>query len=128
MLNVCILVGRLTNDPEPKVFQSGTSSTTFTVAVDRDYKKKDGSKETDFIFCQSTGKQADFINQYITKGRLVAINGSMYVDRYEKDGEKKTITKVFINKIKVLDRQKDNIEGPQDQQGFQQMNDNEIPF
>ena len=125
-MNSVILIGRLTNDPEPKIFQSGTSSTTFTVAVDRDYKKKDGTKETDFIFCQATGKQADFINQYITKGRLVAINGSLYVDRYEKDGEKKTITKVFINKIKVLDRQKDNVEGQQE--GFQQMGNDEIPF
>ena len=103
-MNTVTLIGRLVNDPEPKVFSNGTTSTTFTVAVDRNYKDKEGKKITDFIPCQAMGNTAEFVNNYLAKGRLVAIEGSLQVDRYEKDGQKKTFTKVFVNRIQALDK------------------------
>ena len=119
MINTVILVGRLTVDPEPKVFQNGTTSTSFTVAVDRNYKDKEGKKITDFIPCQAISNTAEFVNNYLAKGRLVAIEGSLQIDRYEKDGQKKTFTKVHVNRIQALDKKETT--------KFQET-DEEVPF
>ena len=119
-MNNVILIGRLTVDPEPKIFSSGTTSTSFTVAVDRNYKDKEGKKLTDFIPCQAIGNVAEFANNYLSKGRLVAIEGSLQIDKYEKDGQKKTFTKVHVNRIQALDK-KDTV-------NFQPTDEEEVPF
>ncbi len=83
-MNSVVLVGRLTKDPELRYIpNSGTPVATFTIAIDRDYKKKDGTKETDFIPIEIIGKAAEFCANHITKGRLVAIQGNLRVDRYQ---------------------------------------------
>ena len=83
-MNSVSLVGRLTKDPELRYIPgTGTAVATFTIAIDRDYKKKDGTKETDFIPIEVIGKAAEFCANYITKGRLVAIQGRIKVDRYK---------------------------------------------
>ena len=119
-MNNITLIGRLTVDPEPKVLQNGTTSTSFTVAVDRNYKDKEGKKITDFIPCQTMGNTAEFVNNYLSKGRLVAIEGSLQIDRYEKDGQKKTFTKVHVNRIQALDKKETG--------KFQPTDDTEVPF
>ena len=118
-MNNITLIGRLTVDPEPKIFANGTTSTSFTVAVDRNYKDKEGKKITDFIPCQTMGNTAEFVNNYLSKGRLVAIEGSLQIDRYEKDGQKKTFTKVHVNRIQALDKK---------DAGNFQPTDEEVPF
>lgn len=107
MINNITLVGRLTKDPELKYIPgSGTPVATFTIAVDRDYKNKDGSVTTDFIPVEIMGKPAEFCANYVTKGRLVGVTGSIRVDRYEtQDGEKRTFTKVSGRNIQALDKQ-----------------------
>lgn len=136
-MNNVVLVGRLTKDPELRYIpNSGTPVATFTVAVDRDYKKKDGTKETDFIPIEIIGKAAEFCANYITKGRLVAIQGSIKVDRYQtQDGENKTFTKVSGRSVQALDYPKDNQQGTNnitnpglDSNGFQAIDDDDIPF
>ena len=136
-MNNVVLVGRLTKDPELRYIpNSGTPVATFTVAVDRDYKKKDGTKETDFIPIEIIGKAAEFCTNYITKGRLVAIQGSIKVDRYQtQDGENKTFTKVSGRSVQALDYPKDNQQGTNnitnpglDPNGFQAIDDDDIPF
>lgn len=136
-MNNVVLVGRLTKDPELRYIpNSGTPVATFTVAVDRDYKKKDGTKETDFIPIEIIGKAAEFCANYITKGRLVAIQGSIKVDRYQtQDGENKTFTKVSGRSVQALDYPKDNQQGTNnitnpglDPNGFQAIDDDDIPF
>ena len=104
-MNSVVLVGRLTKDPELRYIPgTGTAVATFTMAINRDYKKKDGKVETDFIPVQVIGKAAEFCANYITKGRLVAIQGSIRVDRYEtQTGENRTFTKVSARNIKPLD-------------------------
>ncbi|HEK4590193.1 TPA: single-stranded DNA-binding protein [Clostridioides difficile] len=135
-MNNSILIGRLTKDPELKYIpSSGTAVSTFTIAVDRDYIKKDGNKETDFIPVEVMGKLAEVCANNLCKGRLVAVEGSIRVNSYEKEGEKRTYTKVHANKIKFLDYKKDDA-GKEymfepkglDQQGFQAIDDPDIPF
>ncbi|EGT4856672.1 TPA: single-stranded DNA-binding protein [Clostridioides difficile] len=135
-MNSVILIGRLTKDPELKYIpSSGTAVSTFTIAIDRDYIKKDGTKETDFIPIEVMGKLAEVCANNLGKGRLVAVEGSIRVNSYEKDGEKRTYTKVHANKIKFLDYKKDDTEKEYmfepkglEQQGFQAIDDPDIPF
>lgn len=142
-MNSVILVGRLTKDPELRYIPgTGTAVANFTIAINRDYKKKDGTQETDFIPVQVMGKAAEFCANYITKGRLVAIQGSIRVDRYEtQTGENRTFTKISAKNIKPLDYMKNdnnnsktdenpNFEPTQglDPNGFQAIDDEEIPF
>ncbi|MBP1998926.1 single-strand DNA-binding protein [Peptostreptococcus canis] len=105
MINNVVLVGRLTKDPELRYIPgSGTPVATFTLAIDRDYKNKDGSTTTDFIPVEIMGKPAEFCANYITKGRLVGVQGSIRVDRYETpNGEKRTFTKVAGRNIQALE-------------------------
>jgi single-strand DNA-binding protein len=136
-MNSVVLVGRLTKDPELRYIpNSGTPVATFTIAIDRDYKKKDGTKETDFIPIEIIGKGAEFCANYITKGRLVAIQGNLRVDRYQtQDGENRTFTKVSGRSVQALDYSKDNQQGTNnitnpglDPNGFQAIDDDDIPF
>ncbi|MDS6392579.1 single-stranded DNA-binding protein [Clostridioides difficile] len=135
-MNNTTLIGRLTRDPELKYIPgSGTAVSTFTIAVDRDYIKKDGTKETDFIPIEVMGKLAEICANNLTKGRLIGVEGSIRVNSYEKEGEKRTYTKVHANKIKFLDYKKEDNEKEYmfepkglDQQGFQAIDDPDIPF
>lgn len=103
-MNNVALVGRLTKDPELKYLPgSGTAVATFTIAIDRDYTKKDGTKETDFIPVEVMGKSAEYCANYISKGNLVSVVGSIRVEKYEtQEGEKKTFTKVNTKLVKQL--------------------------
>ncbi|MCC0752630.1 single-stranded DNA-binding protein [Clostridioides sp. ZZV13-5731] len=135
-MNNSVLIGRLARDPDLKYIPgSGTAVATFSIAVDRDYIKKDGTKETDFIPVEVMGKLAEVCANNLGKGRLVAIVGSIRVDSYEKEGEKRTYTKVHADRMKFLDYKKENKENeytfePQglDPQGFQAIDDDDIPF
>lgn len=142
-MNHIVLVGRTTKEVELKYLQgTGTPVASFTVAVNRNYTKKDGTKETDFIPVEVMGKAAEFCANYISKGRLVAIQGTLRVDRYQtQSGENRTFTKVSANSVQALDKNKsENTENNQtftpsfeppgglDPNGFQVIDDDEIPF
>ena len=102
-MNLATLVGRLVKDPELKYIPgSGMAVANFTVAIDRDFTTKDGKKETDFIDTQVWGKIAENCANYIGKGSLVGIQGSIRVEKYEKDGEMRTFTKINANKVQFL--------------------------
>ena len=130
-MNSLIIIGRLTKDPETR-FIPGTEKqvASFSVAVDRAYKNKSGERITDFFMCEAFGKTAEFISNYLVKGRLVAIQGEVHIDRYEdKEGVKKSITKVNVSTIKALDKKDDKSIPPAvDPQGFQAIEDDDIPF
>ena len=113
-MNHVVLVGRLTKDPELRYIPgTGTAVATFTIAIDRDYAKKDGSRETDFIPVEVMGKSAEFCANYISKGRLVALQGSIRVDNYQnQSGERRTFTKVSARNIQALDSNKNRSDSP----------------
>ena len=127
-MNQVVLIGRLTKDAELRYIPgSGTPVATFTIAIDRDYVKKDGSKDTDFIPVEVMGKVAEFVANYVTKGRLVAVQGSIRVDRYMKDDENRTFTKISGKSVKVLDSNKNKSATPPPS-GFEAIDDDDIPF
>ena len=128
-MNQIILIGRLTKDPELRYLpNTGIPVATFTLAVDRNYKDKEGNVQTDFIPVEVMGKVADFVANYITKGRLVAVNGSIRVDRYMKDDENRSFTKVSAKSVQALDSNKNKSQNTEAPQGFQAIDDDEIPF
>ena len=131
-MNNVVLVGRLTKDPELKYLTSGTAVATFTLAINRDYKNKDGSTPVDFVPVEIMGKPAEFVANYITKGRLVGVQGSIRVDRYDTpDGEKRTFTKVSGRSIQALESKskatKDETP-PQSPTEFTAVDDDDVPF
>ena len=134
-MNNVVLVGRLTRDPELKYIPgSGTAVVNFAIAVDREFTGKDGKKETDFIDIQVWGKSAENCANYIGKGSLVAIQGSIRVDSYQdQEGNNRKITKVNANRVQFLDSKKDkqsnNVVPDGQFQDFQTVDDtDDIPF
>ena len=106
MLNRAIVVGRLTRDPESSYTSSGIAIAKFTVAVDRFSKNPEtGEKETDFIPCVAFRRSAEFVTQYITKGRLVAVEGRIQVRSWvAQDGQKRYMTEIVADNVQGLDR------------------------
>ena len=99
MLNIVVIMGRLTADPELKTTNSGNSVTSFTVAVDRNFAK-DGNRETDFINVVAWRSTAEFICKYFRKGQMIAINGSLQQRSYEdKNGNKRTAYEVVAQQV-----------------------------
>lgn len=106
-MNKLIITGRLCRDPEVKAIGDNNMVAKFTVAVNRNYKDKDGNRPADFIPCEAFGKTAEFISNYVTKGRLVEVDGEMRVDQYQnEEGENRTFTKCHVNSLNVLDSAK----------------------
>ena len=105
-MNSVVLIGRLTKDPEMRVLPTtGTQVATFTMAVNRDYKEKDGSTKADFINIEVMGKPAEFCANYLRKGRLVACNGQLRIDNYQgQDGSWKSYTKVTCRQVNALEK------------------------
>ncbi len=97
-MNKVILLGRLTKDPEKRVTPSGTSVTSFSIAVDRQFKDQNGERQTDFINCVAFKHTADFIEKYFVKGQLIAVSGSIQTRTYDgQDGRKNYVTEVIVN-------------------------------
>ena len=100
-MNNVVLIGRLVRDADLKMLGNG-SVLNFTIAVDRGYKDKDGNKQTDFIPIVAFNK--DKIADYMLKGKMVAVSGSLQIDKYkDKEGKDRTTTKVNAREIKFLD-------------------------
>ena len=90
MYNHTGLQGRLTADPELRYTQQGTAITSFTLASDTGRKTKDGKKITNFIECVAWRAQAEFVCKYLSKGRLVLVEGELTSRSYEdKDGNRR---------------------------------------
>jgi single-strand DNA-binding protein len=98
-MNIVAIMGRLTADPELRTTSNGTSVTSFTVAVDRDYAPQGKERETDFLNVVAWRGTADFINRFFRKGKMIAIVGSLQTRSYEdKNGNKRTVTEIIADK------------------------------
>lgn len=118
-MNKVVLIGRLTKDPELKFTPTGTSVTTFTLAVSRRYKKE-GQPQADFIPIVAWGKTGEGVANYKKKGALISVAGRIETRNYEaKDGTKRYVTEVIAEEIIFLDYENK-------QQG-QAQQDNTIP-
>lgn len=98
MLNHITIMGRLTRDPELRKTQSGTSVTSFTVAVDRDYSDQSGDRQTDFIDCVSWRAGADFVAKYFRKGSMIVVDGRLQSRKWQdRDGNNRTSWEILAD-------------------------------
>lgn len=103
MYNKVFLIGRLVRDPEVRVTLSGISVARFTIAIDRSFRK-DQEKVTDFLRIVTWRRLAEISGQYLKKGKLVAVEGRLQIDSFEKDGEKRTSAEVVADNVQMLDK------------------------
>ncbi|WP_291649901.1 single-stranded DNA-binding protein [Clostridium sp.] len=105
-MNKVILIGRLTKDPELNFAAgTGTAVTRFSLAVTRPFKKD----ETDFINCIVFNKRAEAIAQYLTKGRQLAVTGSIRTGSYDtKDGTKRYTTDIVVDSFEFIGQGNNN--------------------
>jgi len=105
-VNKVILIGRLGRDPEPRMTQGGTKVSTFSLATDRFHSGNGGGveKTTDWHRVVAYGKLAEQCNQYLSKGRLVCIEGSLQTRSWEKTpGDRRYATEVIASRVSFLD-------------------------
>ena len=109
MLNKIFIMGRLTRDPELRRTQSGTPVTSFSLAVDRDYKTQSGEKETDFIDVVAWRATAEFVAKYFTKGRMAIVEGRLQIRPWtDKEGNSRRSAEVVADNIYFGDSKRDS--------------------
>jgi single-strand DNA-binding protein len=115
MINKVILVGRLGKDPEVRSTPGGATVTKFTMATDERYTDKSGEKQerTEWHNIAAWGKLGEICGQYLRKGKLVYIEGSIRTDSWEdkESGQKKYRTEIIARDMKMLDRRGDEGSG-----------------
>ena len=108
MLNKVIIMGRLVKDPELRRTQSGTAVTSFRIAVDRDFKSQDGSKQADFFDVVAWRATAEFVSKYFSKGRMAVVEGRLQIrDWTDKDGGKRRSAEVIADSVYFGDSKPD---------------------
>ena len=143
-MNKVILIGNLANDPEARTTQSGISQSTFRIAVQRRFANAQGVREADFLTVVAWRQTADFCNRYLSKGRKVAVEGSMQVRSYDaQDGSKRYVTEIIADNIEALSSRNEDGGMPRRDNGptpppaqpappsmndFTEVDDDELPF
>jgi len=95
-LNKVIICGNITQDPEKKVTDNGTTITTFSVATNRKYKDE---QQTEYHNVVSFGSTAEAIAQYMSKGSQILVEGRLQTRSWEKDGQKHYRTEIVANRV-----------------------------
>lgn len=105
-LNRVQLIGRLGRDPETRFTPTGKKVCNFSMAVDRRWKSAEGEQKeaTNWFNIEAWGRLGEICQEYLTKGRLVYIEGRLQTDQYEKDGEKRYSTKIVALEMQMLER------------------------
>ncbi len=112
MINRVVLVGRLTRDPELKTTVSGKNVCDFSIAVQKRSKPADGSSDADFFRVSCWDKTAEYVSNYLTKGRLVAVDGRLTSRKYTaSDGTNREVVEVVAESVQGLDRPRDDVGG-----------------
>ena len=108
-LNRVQLIGNLGKDPEVRYTPTGTKVCTFSTAVNRRWKGRDGSvkEAVDWFNIEAWGRLGEVCQQYLHKGSLAFIEGRLQTDRYEHEGETRYFTKVIARTMQMLDRKPD---------------------
>lgn len=133
-MNKIIISGRLVRDAELSYIAStSTPKMNFSLAVERAYQKDKNNKKVDFINCEMIGKHTENLCQYVTKGKQILVEGELNIDNYEKDGEKRSFTKVKVDRLEFLGRNSNaNTENKQNNEykieEFNDFDEDEIPF
>ena len=114
MLNKIILQGRLTAEPDLRQTTSGVFVCSFTGAGVRDFKDKNGEKQTDFIYVVAWRNTAEFISKWFHKGSLILVDGSLQSRKYEdKSGQKRTTIEVVAQNVQFGEPKRKDSPQPQ---------------
>ena len=142
-MNKAILIGNLANDPETRTTQSGIAQCTFRLAVQRRFANQQGVREADFLTIVCWRQTAELCARYLSKGRKVAVEGSIQVRSYDaQDGSKRYVTEILADNVEFCDSRPseggrprtDNPppppapSGPAPSGGFTEVDDDELPF
>lgn len=104
-------IGRLTKDPELSTTNAGVSVARFSIAVDRKFKKEDGTHDTDFFNCVAWRGIGEIINKYCKKGSKIFISGELQNRSYDaQDGAKRYVTEVVVSDCEFLETKSNNEE------------------
>ena len=135
MLNLIIITGRLTNDPDLRMTQSQKDVASFTLAVDRDYQQQGEPRETDFIPCVAWGKTAEFVSKWFTKGSMAQVYGRLQLRKWtDRDGNKRETAEVVAERVYFGERRQQEQKLPNALVdaatiGFQELdNQGQLPF
>lgn len=139
-MNKVIIMGRLTKDPEVRYTQSGEpmAIARYTLAVNKRFKKQ-GEADADFIPCVAFGKQGEFAEKYLAKGRQIVTVGRLQVRNWEdNEGKKRITTEVVVEEHYFAESKSDKADKPQskkqdsDTEGFYPIDDSvedeDLPF
>lgn len=100
MLNRIDIMGRFVSDPELRRTSTGTAVCSFTIACERDFKGKDGNKETDFVNVVTYRNTAEFVEKYFTKGRMAVVSGRLQIRSWDdKDGNKRRTAEIVADNV-----------------------------
>ena len=103
MYNRVILIGRLTRDPELRYTANGSAVASFALAVDRNFRSANGERETDFINIVAWRNLGERCSEYLSKGKLAAVEGRLQIRSYEgQDGVKRTVAEVVADDVRFL--------------------------
>ena len=130
-MNKVVLTGRIVRDAELGfIGATGTPKMSFSLAVERNYQKDKNNKKVDFINCEMIGQHTEKLSQYVTKGKAILVEGELNIDNYEKDGERRSFTKVKVDRLEFLaSNNNENKNTTSDFGNFQEVgNDEDIPF
>ena len=96
-MNLVVLHGRVSRDPDVKTTASGQNVARLTIAVDK--YSKDGNRAADFIGCVAFGRTAELLGKYFPKGKEILAEGRIQTGSYEKDGKKIYTTDVVLERV-----------------------------
>ncbi len=102
-MNKVVLVGRLTRDPEVRTMPSGNQVASFTLAINRNFRNKEGNIDADFINVSVFGRQAENVAKYMSKGSLLGCEGRIQTRSYDaQDGSKRYVTEVIADNVEFM--------------------------
>ena len=143
-MNKAILIGNLANDPESRTTSSGIAQCTFRLAVQRRFANQQGVREADFLTIVCWRQTAELCARYLSKGRKVAVEGSIQTRSYDaQDGTKRYVTEIVADNVEFLGSRDEGSRGgdyapaapaPAPRQtapaagGFTEVDDDELPF
>ena len=127
-------MGRLTRDVELRSTPQGTSTCSFSLAVDRNFVKQGEERKTDFINCVAWRQTAEFLSKYFSKGSLLALEGSIQTRTWDDNGTTRYATEVIVSQVYFAESKKDAQSNTFDASplpspdGFFEASDDDLPF
>ena len=103
-LNVVVISGRLTHDPDYKTTQKGTNVLSFSVACNERKRNDQGGYDdyTNYFDCTVFGGRAEYLSKNLRKGMLVCVSGKLTWQSWERDGQKRSKVSIIANDVELL--------------------------